>query len=61
MIKYLLVILSAVLLPSCTTVVEPVHTTPATPATTSVTRQSQTTVDPFTGGHRTDTTTTIAR
>ena len=59
MIKYLLLILSATLLASCTTVVEPVS--PPVTNTTSVTRESQTTVDPFTGGRRTDTTTTIAR
>lgn len=59
MIKYLLLILSAGLFSSCTTVVEPV-TAPET-STTAVMRESRTSVDPYTGGHRTDTTTTIAR
>ena len=59
MIKYLLLTIAAVSLPACTTVVEP--ESPPRPASTSVTRESQTTINPYTGGQRTHTTTTIAR
>ncbi len=58
MIKYSLLLLS-VFLPSCTTVVEPVVAHPA--PTTSVSRETQTIHNPYTGSQRTDTTTTIAR
>ena len=57
--KYFLLALLAVSLPACTTVVEPAAPPRAT--TTSVTRESQTTISPYSGAQRTDTTTTIQR